>query len=179
MFRPWLRLAAAPAYTDLWLRPVLMTGSPASPIALYRGVWQRLSAGQSLVELSPLPLPPGGDPQDAAGPLLLGLYAQGASAVYQLDVDFLHLSPLDGWRRLINVSGLGITHLQSVVDDGLRGSLYTETPGGRLPLHAPLGQPLRLAPNCSQSLYLLHDGPVDAETLLTITYRPRFRLVGD
>jgi len=107
---------------------------------------------------------------------------QSTGAPIDVKLDFLQLTPLDGWRQLECV-GYGAVQNERIVDDGVNGSCYTDNgagdnKSGRL---IGYGNPIELYPGKKQRLYfLMHsDNSYNAEIARTISvklfYHPRRR----
>lgn len=130
-----------------------------------------------LVDLGKVTLPPGGSAGSWAGGMLeLQLRGAGSSSV---TIDFLQLTPLDGFRRLES-RGLAYDNGDSLVDDGIDEAVYGEDAGTALrhPLVIGSGDQLMLWPGVAQRMMVLHDlssggAPIDLTFSLRVWWRPR------
>jgi len=177
--RPVVRFANTPA--AVWVRMMIGGGTVGSPLPVWYGPRALLLAGQLQI-LPAIYLPPGLGRGGSMGWASLYLMAQAASAgSYQLDVDAVQLLAVDGWRRFSRIGDNALGYLQTLVDDGLQGVVYTLSGGGRLATHAGMGEDLRLTPGVAQRLMVLVDGgataPIGYQVKLRLAYRPRWREV--
>lgn len=127
----WLRVMArfanTFAYTDLYARvKVVMNG-----VTVYQSNKKLLSASVILQEIASIPMPPAlaflSTLADASLVLEVTRVAGGSCT---LDVDYLALMPMDGWRKFIPLSS-GIGQNAVVVDDGIGGNVYSISSGGK------------------------------------------------
>jgi hypothetical protein len=136
---------------DTWLRANLkINGSP-----VWEGAWTLAPVGQELLELNLLPLPPYLAGLDSLAGVSLALQARcGVNGEHSFALDFLQITPLDGWRRLVS-AGRGVPDGFTLYEDGLRGCVYTGP--GRLfeTDFAAYGDALRLQPGITQRLVVL------------------------
>jgi len=158
----WMRFKVKFTLTTLWEGPLTLVG-----------------AG-SLQELISLRLPPyllgAGD----LYPLDLVMSAKiGSAGSHSFGLDYLQLTPLDGWRKLIQ-KGYGLDYQTRVVDDAIDGYLYTDgwTPAGKTGHYVGYGEPILLYPGKLQRLYFLHMNMTSGATIyrtlsIKIFYRPR------
>lgn len=99
-----------------------------------------------------------------------------------VNLDFLQLTPLDGWRML-ECAGYGILQNERLVDDGFTENKYIDDGAGdkKAGIIVGYGKPIELYPGKDQKLYfLMHSGSTNtAEIARTISvklfYRPRRR----
>jgi hypothetical protein len=131
-------------------------------------------------ELCTMRLPPRnlGDADMQPITLLIKVKPTMTSTSHEFNLDFIQLSPLDGWRY-IN----GAFHYQSrLVDDGIEG--YTYADGGALTGRSghfqARGNPIQLYPGRDQRLYFLPGNTgmlattrVDRTMSIKVFYRPR------
>lgn len=175
--RPLARFASSFSYADLWLQLRLTAGGSL----LAATPWRMLKPGQKLqelpaIELPPWSLPAGVDP----APLTLQLAASRLSSLlYTLDVDFVHLTPAQGWRKYTPIQAL--PYGSSLVDDFSQGVFYVHNPdAGALVQHNAAGEDILLWPGRRQRLYLLHGGAacdIAYRTRLKVSYTPRRRVI--
>ncbi len=170
------RLQTATAYTDLWIR--LKIEATAGGTVLWAGTPVLLSTTCVLQELGTVQLPPylvgAGDLQ----PVVLSLYAKRYTAgSHTLALDYIQLLPLEGFRRLVAL-GSGLTHAQTLVDDGVEGHLFVTEAGSKVQSYIGYGDPILLWPLVNQRLYLAQSNPAGASLLarsliVRAWYRPR------
>lgn len=178
-FRLIARFASVPAYSDVWVRwRVKLFGT-----TLWEGPQFLLNTTSSLQDMGVLQLPPYLIDAGDLYQLDLVLYGQrNQSGTHNLSLDFVQLSPLDGWRKL-SPRGFGLSAGMQLVDDGIEGRVYavayTELGGaGKMGNYVGSGEPIKVWPNAQQRLYFLHDtmtGSAAIDRLLTVKvfYRPR------
>lgn len=148
---------------------------------IWEGAWIEAGSSYSLQDLDTLQLPPYLVGAGDLYPLKLSLLGKrvGGGSLY---LDFLQMSPLDGWRKLLP-KGYSLAYGALIVDDGISGYLYTYgwSPAGKTGHYSSRGQPLLLRPQTAQRLYFLHDtdsgsAPIERTLQVRAWYRPR-RLV--
>jgi hypothetical protein len=107
---------------------------------------------------------------------------QNTGSPINVNLDFLQITPLDGWRML-ECAGYGIAQNERIIDDGINGSFYIDNGSGdnKAGILVGYGNPITLYPGKKQRLYfLLHSNIANtAEILRTVTvklyYKPRRR----
>lgn len=175
-FRILVRFLIAPS-TGTWLRFKIKM----ELTTIWEGAWLEAGIYDSLQELDTLQLPPYLVGAGDLYPLKLTLLGKrtGGGSLY---LDFLQLSPLDGWRKLLP-KGYNLAYGVLIVDDGIGGYLYTYgwSPAGKTGHYSSRGQPLFLQPKMTQRLYFLHttdsgSAPIERTLRVRVWYRPR-RLV--
>jgi hypothetical protein len=175
-FKPIARLAGRLGSDEVWLRLTVKMDADL----LWAGAWNLAPTGQELVELNSLRLPPALAGMGRLAGVYLGLEARCATpANHSLLLDYLALTPADGWRRL-TAHSRGAPTLSSLVDDGITGQVYTASAGVSASGFSAYGDPIQLLPGCAQRIGLL---AMDASGLaapersfsLKIFYRPRRR----
>lgn len=169
--RPMLRFSAPPAETDLWLGwQVFSAGQSvwSSPPAL-------IPAGRALADLPGLILPPLQSLGETAAALFSSLElaltaCKSSPAACSLDLDCIHLMPLDGWRRLFTARPL--MYGQWLVEDGIEGATYGLQPlVERLTGHVGVGAHLMLHPGRRQRFYFLNTTGTEARIDLDLTVK--------
>ncbi len=178
-FRPLLRFANLLTCSDLRLFVQVHT----SGSVLFESPPQTLAAGVRLQELAPVLLPPWSPAGSAPAGLTLALIGRRvAGGSSTLDLDFLGLLPLRGWRRYWSLSGLPFG--ARLVDDPIEQRCVTVHPqNGELAGHIAQGPGLEVHPGQAQRFAILFatGSPagmdVAAQMRLKITYRPRRRTV--
>ena len=194
LFRWTLSAEALSQGGGRWVHGVLRFASGTSDALRYRlklmkgglTVWQseqvtaRMDTQTCLRDWFVLRLPPGAAGITAYEPLDLALTGQlnsGASA--QAHLDFLALTPAEGWRCLYAPGGIAAGG--SLVDDGISGAAYSASAAGECARLQAAGEPLRLSPGARQRLYFwLHtsgidQGPVEHSAGVKVFYRERRR----
>jgi hypothetical protein len=178
-FRPLLRFASPPAYSDVRLFVQVRTAASV----LFESPAAALQSGVRLQELPPVLLPPWLPVVDAPAALTLALMARRAGGgSTALDVDFLALMPLQGWRRYASLAGL--PYGARLIDDPQTGRCVVLHPqDGELAGHAAHGPGLELQPGQPQRFSALFatGSPagmdIAAQVRLKVSYRPRRRTV--
>jgi hypothetical protein len=178
-YRPLMRFFPAPTAGDVWLKLRIQSGT----MPVWEGPWQRLSPGVELQELSSLRLPPYLAGETHLLPLyLMVLGRRSAGGSTSLGVDYLHLAPLDGWRKLVT-RGWGMGADAVLEDDGFQDCVYLNESGEYKTDYLVYGEPPRLYPGRLQRLYYLM---MNRDTLaaepgrgfrLRLYYRPRRRMI--
>lgn len=175
-FRQMLRFSSVAAYTDCWVRfrikLALTTIWESAPV--------KLDTAHSLQDLGVLQLPPYLVGAGDLYPLNLVLYAQRATAgTHTLNMDYLQLFALDGWRKLAP-RGYGLVYGARLVDDGIDDLIYTDgwPTAGKTGHYKGSGDRLMGRPGVVQRIVLLHDsdtGSAAIDRTLTVKayYRPR------
>jgi hypothetical protein len=136
--------------------------------------------GQELVELNLLPLPPLLAGMGSLAGLDLVLQScSSSSGAHSLQVDFLHLTPLDGWRKLVSLQR-GLPNGSTLVEDGFLDEVYTRFGSLHSGDFTAYGDPLFLIPGKAQRLYFLQSvivgqAPVGRVLQVKAAYRPRKR----
>jgi len=108
-----------------------------------------------------------------AGPFVAGLDLTAG-------LDFLQVTPVDGWRYL-TCAGYGVAQNGRIIDDGINSVVYADDGSGddKLGILVPYAAPIVLKPAAAQRLYFLaHSNLANtAEILRTMSvklfYRPR------
>ncbi|GAP12903.1 hypothetical protein LARV_00643 [Longilinea arvoryzae] len=178
-FRPLLRFANLFDCADLQVHLQVHSGGSV----LFESPFQTLQPGARLQELAPVMLPPWSLAADSPAGLALawiGRRVSGESTT--LDLDFLALLPLRGWRRYWSLDGLPAG--ARLLDDPLEQRCVTLHPqNGELAGHVAQGPGLEVQPGQAQCFAALFatGSPAGMDTTarvrLKITYRPRRRTV--
>lgn len=176
-FQGILRLAGGGSQAgDLWLR----TRLELEDSVIWEGAWVLIPVNQELVELNLLPLPP---LLAGMGSLAgLDLVLQGYSisgGMHSLQVDYLHLTPLDGWRKLVSVER-GLPEGSTLYEDGFLGEVYTGFGSLFSGDFTVYGDPIFIIPGKAQRLYILQSvdvgqAPAGRTLQVKAAYRPRKR----
>ena len=140
----------------------------------YEGI-SRLYREFDTIQLPPYRLE-GGTPTD----LTLKLWGQSTSGSTETPrLDFLQLTPLDGWRKL--TSGDGLAQNSVLVDDGIDRIYYQEVSSEQVRDITAEGSPIYLTPAEAHRIYfLLHSETADTADYnrvasVSMYYRPRLR----
>jgi hypothetical protein len=107
---------------------------------------------------------------------------QNAFSSVNVDLDFLQITPLDGWRML-ECAGYGIVQNDRLLDDGINEVAYIDNGVGigKAGYLIGYGTPIALYPNKDQKLYLLmhswqyNTAEIDRTVSVKLYYRPRRR----
>lgn len=177
-FRLLLRLASSLGYSNLWLKVKIKM----ELTTIWESEWTL--ASNRLFELATVQLPSYLAGTGNIYPAHLVLYGKRATAgTHTLDVDYLQLSPLDGWRHL-QPQGYNLGYEARLIDDMIDDYLYTDnwsTPG-KFGNYYTASAPVFLQPNKLQWLYFLHDdddgdAPINRTFSIKMYYRPRRCLI--
>jgi len=109
---------------------------------------------------------------------------QNTGSSINLNLDFLQITPLDGWR-LLECSGYGVLQNSRIVDDGFNDVFWIDTgsesdKAGYLVAH---GSPIELYPGKKQKLhFLIHSNigntaEIARTASIKLFYRPRRRTI--
>jgi hypothetical protein len=139
-------------------------------------------AGQGIIELGVLTLPPGINPLLEAGPATIGLTLSaktttGSRTIY---IDYVYLAAMDGYRRF-NRIGRTLYQDECIVDDGYGATCYLETNATALiaPNYNTFGAQFKLIPGIAQRIGFFqvgaHAGEIDRPGWVHIHYKPRKR----
>lgn len=150
-------------------------GTPLTVVASSQEVSLATSRIQEIGELQ---IPPWLLSAGDLAPVDLTIYAKSIGGG-TVGIDFLHITPLDGYRVLIP-RGYGAAHTIRIVDDGINDELYTDgwTPAGKTGHYTAIGKQILLAPGKLQRLYFLqkgNTGDISTSRVLSVKafYRPR------
>ncbi len=129
-------------------------------------------------EIGEIQIPPWLLSSGDLAPVDLVLFGQ-KSGTANMQIDFIQISPVDGYRVLIP-RGYGAAYGVRIVDDGINEQIYTDgwSGGGRTGHYTAIGKPLRLIPGKTQRIYFLQQGSTgDANITRMLSvkayYRPR------
>lgn len=171
----WFRLLARFATAPNSTTRVKVTLLHQTAFKLYETPEVKLS-GDLLQDLGTIQLPPALAGLAFLGDIMLRITARDTVAG-SLSIDFIQLTPLDGWRHLQTLGGTYATNTE-LVDDGMADLLYTDE--GGTDKYANLvaeGHRILLWPGRAQRLYFLFD---EATTMniqrlsdVQVFYRPR------
>jgi len=172
----------------MWLHNSVSLGSNVMEVrfdvqfllsTIYQSRWAAIRTGKRLQETVSLQLPPYLVGAGDLYPLKLVMFVKAEYAGSKtLDVDFLQLSPLDGWRKL-TPKGYGAANGVTLTDDMTTGHVYTEgwATAGKTGHYLSDGPPMMLRPRQAQRLYFLMGG-MSSDTIartatVQVSYRPR------
>ena len=129
-----------------------------------------------LQDLGSLQIPPWLAGETALTGVDLCLYARRVGGG-SLNLDYVQLTAVDGWRRLVP-RGYGSQYLRRVVDDGIEGKLWIDTGAStnRAGIYIGYGRQVAVWPGRDQRIYvLISNSSSDAEIARTHTVRAYYR----
>jgi hypothetical protein len=154
-----------------------------STTPLYTSEWITYIGNTDVQEITAIKLPPTFNNVSANAPLKLVLEAKDSDAgAKAIKIDFIQLTPLDGWRRYFPIdrtSTGGIPTNESLIDDMIEGTCLLQTAAAQnLASYIGYGRPIMVWPGEVQRLYFLwRDFLGDAlparTAIVQLTYRPR------
>jgi hypothetical protein len=172
------RLRDVVAYTDLWLKVKLLSGSTV----LAETRWALVSAGEILIVIGSMKIPPfRQNLYIDLGNLTLALYEKRAGGAGTLNLDFIAAFPMDSWRVYGAISGLAYN--ETLIDDPVNSILYTAAGASYKITHViDEGDPIMLMPGVKNELYFLHDtttgtAPIARTANIVIKYHSRRRTI--
>jgi hypothetical protein len=179
----WCRLLARLAGYDFTkhvrVRPVITDFYGI--ITLWEGSQVWLSDYSGIIELNDfgsLPIPPGAYSSEYAQ-CRFGLKMQADSAT-TVSIDYVQLVPMDGYRHVTQVGYQTPNGSGTEVNEGDE-SVYFWTGTQRWPLHVMTGPGLKLWPNVTQRVYVLHDEGAASAIANTLSvrmwHRPRRNVI--
>lgn len=130
-----------------------------------------------LNDLGIIQLPPWLTGQTGLYELTLALYGRLTGGA-TLTLDYVQLTPLDGYRMLVP-RGYGAAYQTTLVDDGITRALYvTWGAGGKTGHYVGHGEPLALRPTVAQRLCFLFSNSLGGADIarthtVRVYYRPR------
>jgi hypothetical protein len=187
----WLLPAAMMSGGGRWFRLVMRTavGAPSAGVVVRPSMWESsgtsrlwtgqetlLGSGVQLHDLGAVPMPPGGF--DATyGRVMLKLWCEMRTGSANLDIDYIVVVPMDGYRHLLQVGGM-VNPGDAVELDEVEGRVYTVESSLKYPLLAKWGEGLFLYPGVTQRLVLCElsgtgSAPIDHTFTARLWYRPR------
>ena len=170
-----LRLAAPLPAADV----IFHASLSLSAYQLLETPWTLAPAGQGLIELGVLTLPPALAGVEA-GPatLTLRLYAHTTGGSRSVELDFLYLAAMDAYRHLYRVGRL-LYNDECIVDDGFTGQCYLETNATALvaPNYNAFGAQAFLTPGLTHRIGFFqagaHNAEIDRPGWVHVQYKPR------
>lgn len=176
VFRILMRSISTMATAQLQLRV------KAGSLILLQTDWKTYSAGVDIQELFSIKLPPVHNNVASNAALTLELYTRDTDAgAKSINIDFLHLFPLDSWKKLrsldTSVDG-GLDTNDSVIVDDIEGRVLHFDTSAYTPSYLAEGRPLMVWPNELQRLYFLwldylNDAAITRTMTVQAFYRPR------
>jgi hypothetical protein len=141
------------AYTDLWLKIKLLSGSDI----LAETRWALMSASKSLQVIGTIQIPPFRHGNYInIGSLTVGLYEKRAGGAGTANLDYLAMMPQDSWRKFGAISGLAYN--ETLIDNPVEETLVTAAGANFKVTHMlDEGNPVMLQPGVKNVLYFLHD----------------------
>jgi len=176
-FRILARFASSPG-TDYYV--TVRVKGPSGYWLSTLGEGPEVALGETIIQdLGAVRLPPWLIHETNLAPVDLCIYGRRAGGG-TLDLDFVQVTPLDGYRLLKPRGYYNTAYNTANVDDGISGTLWNEDAAGqnKSGQYIGVGQPIQLWPGRTQRLYFLvtNDGG-GAEILRThsirVWYRPR------
>lgn len=146
---------------------------------MWTGPFFKLETNRELQDGGVIQLPPTLAGESSVASMDLYLWGLRVANPTTLDLDFIQITPLDGWREL-DSKGYGVVTGGVVQDDGLRGKVWSASSpsGAKVPNYIGKGDPIVVWPGQDQRIYILHDGQggnaeIDRQAEVQIIYRPR------
>lgn len=177
----WFRILAkfwtAPSTDTYQVKWKVAIGNSLSPI--YETEWVELTNGLFLQEMGSVQLPPSVIAESYYELRLVLIVKVDDTGAKQLDLDYLQLSPLDGWRVLTS-SAFNMDTGVTLTDDMHQGQIYTSgwSQSGNVPNFVARGSSIMLSPLHNTMLYFLWRDATGAaginwEMNVTVKYYPR------
>lgn len=174
----WWLMARAIVYTSAAppsFRPEIW--DEAGVQVLWKGVNVRPQASVlslEMLDLGPVPIPPGGY-DDSPAPVRLTLYGQ-SQAPGTVSIDYFYLFPMDSFRS-VELSSMVLGPGEFVEIDEIERRYYIQGETGRLSILTISGSPIQVVPNVVQRIHFLYQHnfsvPISREVLAQVWYRPR------
>lgn len=172
---------ARPEPTTL-VRAALQYRAPTPVVDLALGEQVLSPAADYVVDLGPLPIPPGRAWADMGSNLYLTVKGLAASGTDTVTTDWVQVFPT-GFGRYRMIKGifgsLNLGNQNMMVDDGSGGGVYlhVDSSGSHLPAYQPFFSPIYLWPNKTQRLRMIVSGGSTFEAgevwQVKTQYRPR------
>lgn len=163
------------SYTNLEARFTINLGVSA----VYESKWVTLRPSRKAQEAVSLQLPPYLVGAGDLYPLTLKMYLRRqSSGTHTVHLDFIQLSPLDGWRHLVP-NGFGLAYTTTLTDDMVSDLLYTDgwSPAGKTGHYVQQGPAIFLRPSYAQRLYFIMRGStgdgITRSAAIRVLYRQR------
>ncbi len=155
----WCRMIARLANYDFTkrvrLRPAIYDFAGISTLWEGTQVWLSDYAGVvALYDLGSVPVPPGAWSSEYA-PVQIGIKAQADSNT-TVSLDYIQVVPMDGYRHVTQV-GYNVSDGAAVEVNEDDNAAYYWSGTQRWPLHVMTGPGLKLWPNVTQRIFVLHD----------------------
>lgn len=137
-----------------------------------------LSTSYTYQDLGTIQLPPWLTNEDNLTALRLGMFVRSASnTLANLAFDYIHITPLDGFRVLDPV-GYGTPYGYTLTDDAMNRSLFVTDGTTKAGYYVGYGNPLMVWPGRNTKFYFMARNDFDAFELtrtyrIRIFYRPR------
>jgi len=162
----WFRIAAK------WMTTVVWKSERAKPSTT------RAISIRDLFSLRLPPWLPGSTNLDDITLTLTGY--QNTGSALTIGLDFMQLTPADGWRYITAIA-YGVANGSRIVDDAIIGDLYVDNAAGADKIGSLIGSgdPIHLQPGKLQRLYfLMHSNTfnvaeIDRSISVKVYYRPR------
>lgn len=173
-FRVLCRFFSYTSAASIYVTPCIMDATGG--LILFQGdeVLLPATSSSAVIDLGALPIPPGGYSASWLGAKLRFNMRAAISASVQ--VDFIQLFPVEGFKRLIN-RGISVANNESIVDDGTEDQSYTTLSGFQIPAMSPRGGPMYVYPGIINRIYILQNITTGANVAQTFSVavecRPR------
>jgi len=166
------------ASSGLRVRPkLLFAGLTALWTGAYTTITYPLSSTSTIQDLGVVQLPPWLEGRTDLYEITLGLYGIRTGGA-TLDLDFVQVTPLDGYRYFYP-QGYGLPYLSFLVDDGPAGQVYVDYGAtGKAGYYNVQGQVINAYPGRDLRLYFLASNDYGSMTIarthvILVYYRPR------
>ena len=173
--RPVARFHNPPQQQTRWRWKIL---APDGGVVLDQSAQVLLDAASRL-QVLPAVFPPVQSGQPPYQPFILEAWLENTTGgAKQIDLDFIHLLPLENFNLLQPLGGLPAGHELTV--DWINGQCYAEdsASGEKSITHRISGAPLMLRPGASQRLYVLYETdsgfPISDSVKLRLQAGPRW-----
>jgi len=138
------------------------------------------TASRTLYDLGVIRIPPGLPHQSSIYDLQISLTGTSPSGTTTLNVDYIALIPLQGWREF-RASSYSLPYGGNLIDDNIQELTYVSLSGSamtdsdRLAYYVPYGLPLMVYPGQAQRyyFYVTGGGPSIRTGTVRLLYRPR------
>jgi len=176
IMRPVLRFAEFPMADDFWARIVVKQGE-----AVERSAWIKLESNKKMQLIPTVHIPPRGLGPWATDPVRISLMVRrNIAGLHTLNLDFLALIPVDGFRAYSSLGSGGLAENERLVDELDQETIYSENCINQMRklTHHAIGKGIWLMPNSDQRLIFLFDESggecgVNDQVELVVHYQPR------
>lgn len=174
----WWRLIGAISHTPphivtLW--PVMYHSNGSTILWTGEPIPLSTSGGEGLVDLGPIPIPPGESLGISRTSLRLGLWGR-AKTTSTISIDYFYLMPVDT-LRVLDQTSLTVPSNQLIVIDEYAQDFYMLLSNLAVPIWIPDGESLMLWPGVDQRIHVLEktssSADLNGQFTATVTYYPR------